>query len=254
MIDLNKRLGWKPEPPDARDVKLGAHLALRLPDSLPNTISLREKQSPVRDQGETNSCTGFALAALREYLEIVDQERGNPEATKGFLSPLFIYNKEREREGTLEIDCGAYLRDGLKILQKWGVPKEEHFPFLPENIKISPFVGEASYLHCIYAYMKIACLQEAKIALAMKLPVVCGLSIYENWDLPIVWKQGLIPDPQGRVVGGHAVLLVGYNDEKQQLTYKNSWGEQWGDRGYFHTDYNYFEKNGADFWTVLQWR
>lgn len=253
MSDLKKRLGWKPDPPDARDMKLKAYPRFIMASlrKIPSLVSLRSEQSPVRNQVDMGSCTGYALSALREYLENIDE---GSEVTKGALSPLFIYNMERMLEGTFDFDGGAYIRTGMKVLCKYGVPIEEEFPSTWDNFRVTPTPSDSSRKHAVYAYMALSGLHEIKIALSMKLPVVCGVSIYSNWELPIVEKEGLIPEPQGSFLGGHAVLIVGYNDELQTLECKNSWGVEWGDDGYFTISYAYLAHSASSFWTCLRWR
>lgn len=252
---LKKRMGWKPSLPDARDFKLRAYpMFIRQSKKIPVKKSLREMQSEVRDQGDMGSCTGYAICSCREYLERVDQKTGGKEVTLDLLSPQFIYNMERLMEGTFESDEGAYIRNGVKVLNKYGVPKESDFPYGWDNFKKQPVPDDGSRLHTVYAYMALHSLQEIKISIAMGLPVVCGVTIYSNWELPIVWTRGLVPDPSGSAMGGHAVLIVGYDDETEMLEFKNSWGKAWGDDGYFFTSYRYVEHSARDFWTLLKWR
>ena len=54
------------------------------------------------------------------------------------------------------------------------------------------------------------------------------------------------------VLGGHAVLAVGYDDKGECLIVRNSWGENWGQKGYFQMPYGYVvgKKLAQDFWTI----
>ena len=58
--------------------------------------------------------------------------------------------------------------------------------------------------------------------------------------------------PSGGVLGGHAVLAVGYDDAKQQFIFRNSWSKKWGKAGYGFMQYAYLiDANLADdYWTV----
>ena len=53
-------------------------------------------------------------------------------------------------------------------------------------------------------------------------------------------------------IGGHAVVGVGYDDAKQWFIVRNSWGGQWGMKGYFTLPYAYLtdENLASDFWTI----
>jgi C1A family cysteine protease len=54
------------------------------------------------------------------------------------------------------------------------------------------------------------------------------------------------------MIGGHAVMAVGYDDEKKHFIIQNSWGTEWGDKGFFYMPYDYAANSdlAADFWTI----
>jgi C1A family cysteine protease len=61
-----------------------------------------------------------------------------------------------------------------------------------------------------------------------------------------------MPGPDEEVLGGHAVLAVGYDDSAECFIVRNSWGSGWGKKGYFTMPYSYLlEQNlSDDFWTI----
>jgi C1A family cysteine protease len=69
-----------------------------------------------------------------------------------------------------------------------------------------------------------------------------------------VAQTGIMPMPQQseKLMGGHAVLCVGYDDAKKVFIIRNSWGDQWGDKGYFYMPYSYATNTdlATDFWTI----
>jgi C1A family cysteine protease len=90
-------------------------------------VDLRPFMPPVFDQGELGSCTANALCGLRQYYAMKHND-------KTALSRLYLYWHERELEGTVYEDSGAYLRDGMKVLKKLGVCPEKHFPYVSEKV------------------------------------------------------------------------------------------------------------------------
>jgi C1A family cysteine protease len=88
--------------------------------------------------------------------------------------------------------------------------------------------------------------------LAQGFPFVFGFSVYESFKS--IDKNGIMPMPtfSEQRLGGHAVMAVGYNDEKQYFIVRNSWGINWGDNGYFYMPYTYItdRNRSIDFWTI----
>ena len=89
-----------------------------------------------------------------------------------------------------------------------------------------------------------------KTALAESLPVVIGIDVYESFESDEVAKTGIVPIPgkKEQLLGGHAVCVVGYDDSKNWLIVRNSWGTSWGNKGYFYLPYKYHDLLG-DMWT-----
>ncbi len=97
-------------------------------------------------------------------------------------------------------------------------------------------------------------LNQMKGCLASGYPFVFGFTVYESFESEQVAKDGHapMPKPGEQVLGGHAVLAVGYDDVNQWFIVRNSWGTGWGMQGYFTLPYAYLTNRGlaSDFWTV----
>ncbi len=93
-----------------------------------------------------------------------------------------------------------------------------------------------------------------KGCLAAGYPFVIGFSVYESFESKKVAKTGHapMPGPHEKMLGGHCVLAVGYNDAHQHFILRNSWGAGWGMEGYFTLPYSYLldENLSTDFWTI----
>jgi C1A family cysteine protease len=248
----NRSFPLKKEKRDLRDYHFMS-TAFKSPEELPKKVDLRSEMSPIVDQGSLGSCTANAIASgLREYLLMSSQENWAE------LSRLFLYWHERQLEGHISEDSGAYIRDGMKVLQKIGVCPEVDYPYIISNFRDTP-VREAE-LHAanyrISDYHRIADLYALKAALAESLPVVIGMQLFESFQSPEAAATGKIPIPKKskeRVLGGHAMLAVGYEDRGKSghVIVRNSWGTAWGDQGYCYMPYKMFQDPDSlmDMWT-----
>jgi C1A family cysteine protease len=266
MPELRERrighYGWTPDLPDARDHLFAAPLAAIGP--LPASMDLRPKCPPVYDQGRIGSCTANSIAGAFEFLLL---NEGQQDFTP---SRLFIYYNERVIEHTVHTDSGAQLRDGVKSVAQLGVCPETEWPYddtpppsdgapWPPNAEAGKKPTKQCYTdalkHTVKSYQRVARgLTQMKGCLAQGYPFVFGFTVYESFESQQVAKTGIVPMPASgeQVLGGHAVLAVGYNDADQRFIVRNSWGTGWGDAGYFHMPYAYLTDAGlaSDFWTL----
>ena len=256
------RYGWVRDIPDPRDHKF----AVRHEDfaNLPTSVDLRPKCPPVYNQGQIGSCTANSLAGAFEF-DLLKQ--GITDFTP---SRLFIYWCERAVEGSTAYDAGAQIRDGVKVLAKLGVPPEPEWPYddtpadfegrFPSNARAgqkppAQVFADATHNEAL-VYQRVAQdVNHLRSALAGGFPVAFGFTVFSSFESPEVAATGVAPMPQpgDQVLGGHAVLIVGYDDAKQVFTVRNSWGAGWGDSGYFTLPYAYVTNPelASDFW-VLQ--
>jgi C1A family cysteine protease len=243
-----KWYGWLPDLPDYRDYLYSA-IAPRLA-TLPKQVDLRSKCSPVENQGALGSCTANALIGAVEFLERKD---GVPFVD---LSRLFVYYNERVIEGSVREDSGAFLRDGIKSLAKQGVCPEKQWPYRLAAFARKParVCYTAARKHQITSYHRITTTDEMRICLADGFPFVFGFTVYSAFESDAVAQSGVLnmPAKAEQVVGGHAVLAVGYDDTAQRFFARNSWGTDWGRQGYFTIPYAYLADRNLsdDFWTI----
>jgi C1A family cysteine protease len=250
------RYGWVPDLPDQRDHTYAAPVvALK---ALPARVDLRKACPPVYDQGALGSCTGNAIAAAVQF-----SRRKQAKRPDFVPSRLFIYYNERKIEGTVNQDSGAQIRDGVKSVANQGVCPETSWPYdarpYPPNplltVEPNPQCYKEALKYKVIAYQRITrALTQMKGCIASGKPFVFGFTVYESFESPGVAKTGVVPMPTSTdaVIGGHAVLAVGYDDPSHRFIVRNSWGTKWGMKGYFTMPYAYLlEPNlSDDFWTI----
>ncbi len=240
--------GWLPDRPDQRDMYYSAIAAP--PKKLPSSVDLRPACSSVENQGQLGSCTANALVGNLEFLE---KKTGKP-ATD--LSRLFIYYNERALEGNVDQDSGAMIRDGIKTLAKQGVCEESRWPYVTTKFSVKPPAAcyKQGLQHQITSYHRVVTLQEMRMCLAEGYPFVFGFTVYESFESPAVAKTGRLnlPKPSEKSLGGHAVMAAGYDDATKRFLIRNSWGTDWGMKGYFTIPYAYLDNRNLsdDFWTI----
>lgn len=244
------RYGWVPDLPDHRDhvYEPPKGLGRRLPEE----VDLRRRMPPVYTQDDLNSCTANAVAAVVQCIHRMQGE-------EDFMpSRLGIYYMERKLEHSIGFDCGAMLRDGIKVVRKFGVWPEAMQPYILSRFKRPPskaclaFGLEHQAIH--YARIDHRDLKLVKRRLASGLPFVFGFTVYSGFETPQVRKHGILSLPKDgeKCEGGHAVVAVGYSDARKALLVRNSFGPQWGRGGHFWMPYAYATHGdlAEDFWAI----
>lgn len=241
---MNK-FGWLPDLPDVRD---RLHKATST-EPLPEYVDLRSLCPTVYDQGNLGSCVANAVGAAYELLLLKDGEKPDFHPSR-----LFTYYNARIAIGTVRSDSGCMIRDAIKSVVKDGVCPETIWPYRTAAFSQKPpqsCYAEAKK-HQALVYERVGqddvslkrCLYEGY-------PISFGFAVYQNFGLD--WKH-VMNVPEGRVRGGHAVLMVGYDDALNAFIVRNSWGSAWGEDGYFWMPYEYaFSPSFADdFWVLKE--
>jgi len=223
------------------------HLTFR--GTLPGSVDQRAQQAPVYDQGDLGSCTAFSMGkGMREYMQRKNGEKLVP------LSALWLYYEERVLMGTVNEDSGANMIDGINVLRDQGNAVETAWPYATAQFKVkAPAAAyEGAAAHKIASATELAELADIKVALANGQPVVFGFMVYSSFQR--IGKNGVMPMPKPNesILGGHAVHAVGYDDAKQALIVRNSWGKGWGDQGYFYMPYTFAadKEKAMEWWTA----
>ena len=270
-------MGWLPDYPDFRDYtpdnqKISTFFEGRKIFSIskiPSTILIPEDDfSPVENQGSLGSCTANAGVGLMEYYQ---------NKTKGKfidMSRLFLYKVTRNLLGWTG-DTGAFLRTTMQAMVAFGSCPESYWPYDVQDFEKEPpaflyaFADEFETVR----YFRIDppgtsrqdLLQRIKSMINRKMPMMFGFSVYNS--ISQANSNGEIPYPcsTDRMVGGHAVVAMGYDDNKEiinrncgektrgAIKIRNSWGTGWGAKGYGWLPYDYILNNLADdWWSILR--
>lgn len=245
---LKHAYGWIPDFPDQRDFPY-ISLALAIP-LLPKAVDLRKYCTSIENQLSLGSCTAFALVGNLEYIK---QKKVRKDLN---FSKLFLYYNERVMRNNEDFDSGASLRDGIKSLVKKGDCLEKFWPYKIRKFRVKPpeYAYENALDFQIKSYYRITALSEMKHTISQGFPFVFGFGVYESFESEIVARTGMVPlpRPDETVLGGHAVMAVGYDDGNNYFIVRNSWGKDWGDGGYFYMPYDYLANRNlsSDFWTI----
>jgi C1A family cysteine protease len=250
---MTRRYGWVPDLPDHRDLYYRYVPKGFQPLQLPPKVDLRAQCPPVYDQGDLGSCTANAIGAAHQFEQIRQKQ------TRGSFVPsrLFIYYNERVVLGTVDEDSGAMLRDGIKSVVRQGVCPEPEWPYVISRFTSKPSIKAYRHAldHQVLKYQRLRqTVGDFETCIAAGHPFVFGFSVYESFETPSVAKAAVVPmpGPGERLLGGHAVLAVGYDRPARQIIVRNSWGEAWGEKGHCYMPYDYLANSdlAADFWTI----
>lgn len=262
MNRLQRKYCWKQQKIDARDYKFSNRFKLNTL-RIPSKVDLRTQYTlpDPYDQGSLGSCTANAVGFCYHFNEIVQKN------DYIFMpSRLFIYYNERVIQGTVNEDSGAEIRDGIKTINKTGVCDEKIWPYNINKFTTKPTqncYNQALLNKSISYYAVDQDLISLKTAIVGGFPIAFGFYVYASFESQNVEDTGVVPMPNTkveRILGGHAVVIVGFDDtrvmpdkSKGCFIVRNSWGDNWGDHGYFYMPYAYVtSKLSSDFWVITE--
>jgi C1A family cysteine protease len=218
------KYGLIPDDVDERDYMYGRIFAV---GAVPKSVDLRLMQSPVKNQGQTPACVGFSSASMKDYQEGLEHKR------------LFDFDGGWVYDECKKID--GYSGEGTQIRYAMRVLADEG---------CQEVGGAVEKKYCVKNYARISTKPEMKHALATSGAFVIGVDVYQSFEDT---ADGVIPvpGPDDQYLGGHAICVVGYDDTKKWFIVKNSWGPDWGDKGYCYLPYNFIDGYARDMWIAV---
>lgn len=218
---------------------------------LPQKVDLSPYCPQVRNQGDIFSCVGWAVGygAMTIRRAIRENWTDKTTITQNAYSALFIYNQIREG------NCrqGASLSKAMEFLRQTGDCPANVFDFDTEDCAKIPdaSVKALAIQDTISDYLTLFGLQDdarskiwkVKRALAQQEPVIIGMAIRQNFyqlNKARFWWPDL---GNTNPAGGHAMTVVGYDDQLQAFLLFNSWGTNWGEQGYIRVKYDAFAEH-----------
>jgi C1A family cysteine protease len=209
-------------------------------------VDLREWASPVEEQRQLGSCTAQAVVGAYELLtkmhypdQFVD------------LSRLFLYYNARKLSGDINEDIGAYISTAIEAVKTYGLCREDLWPYDPSKFDVEPayICYRDARKRTIEKVYEITSHEEIINMLDQWHPVVVGVAVYSDFNkvnnVDTILKM---PRDNEEPIGSHAMCIVGYDDSKQQFLLRNSFGDDWGEGGYFWVPYEYADANFSDMW------
>lgn len=272
-------MGWLPDYPDFRDFTIEndsvktmlakTGVATSTGVARQATVDLRAWCSPIENQGSIGSCTANAGVAMVEYFE-----------RRAFgkhidASRLFLYKSTRNLLHWTG-DTGAFLRSTMGALALFGVPPEEYWQYVVADFDKEPpaFCYSFAQNYQAISYYRLdppgtaanVLLNQIKTNLAAGLPLMFGFTVYSSYTQATSTGKIPYPTPGEKIIGGHAIVAVGYDDNIKikntfpnatettgALLIRNSWGTGWGSSGYGWLPYEYVKKGLAvDWWSLLK--
>eukprot|EP00931_Biecheleriopsis_adriatica_P066260 TRINITY_DN40654_c0_g1_i1.p1 TRINITY_DN40654_c0_g1~~TRINITY_DN40654_c0_g1_i1.p1 ORF type:complete len:1053 (+),score=157.64 TRINITY_DN40654_c0_g1_i1:35-3193(+) len=211
--------------------------------SLPDSMDLRGYCSLPDAQGKTNTCVAFAVSGAVEllsnqYAEACGESREKSSGAFMDSSPLFIYYNAKK---THTRDTGVSLYAAIDAVRRKGACKEETWRFAKSRVLQKPPAEafEEGARHQLLQYKSIPVnLDAMKATLAKGYGIVTGLALCKKFHQAskggnVGWGTGHEYKPGYN----HGMLIVGYSDRRNAFIYRNSWGRNMGDRGYYYVDY-----------------
>ncbi|MEM1323575.1 MAG: C1 family peptidase [Bacteroidota bacterium] len=253
-----------PTPEQLKKIPYAPSFGLPPNIQLPEKVDLSVDMPPIGHQGAQGSCTAFTVVySLKSYQEKKEKNWNFVEGGKTrydrICSPAFVFNMAKWLTNNQNCAGGIHFAEAFKVLRDYGTAFWKDFPYDPNNCTKVPdkTTIEKAKVNKISAAQALtpANLAEIKYNLWAKKPVMLGVSLESDFQAKgfeaFKNKTHYTYQLRGPIFTYyHAMLCVGYDDNKKVFKVMNSWGNQWGNAGYVDIPYSVFVKAVRESYTM----
>lgn len=243
---VERRLNWKRQVKDPRDLVIPTHDAAMMAALPPSATTLHRAQPKIRDQGSLGSCTQNAGAEAMGFVYQV--LTGKPDPMFSRLFGYYFCRVKMEGVPATE-DSGCQVRDVFRTYRRFGLCLESMWQYDVSKFAVapSPEAQAEALQHQALTFYACLTLHAIKKSIADGWPVIFGFDCFESLDSAETARTGRIAMPKygERSIGGHCMLIDTFNDSTHEVSGMNSWSEEWGDKGRFHMSYDYVTQGYA---------
>jgi C1A family cysteine protease len=213
-------------------------------NQLPISFDLSDDMPPVRSQGSQGSCVSWAVGYyLKSYHEHIEKgsDYGIGNDYDGVYSPAFLYNVVKSNG----CDGGSTIVENLDRVKNIGIATWKDMPYDEKDCDTQPSYTAIENSKCakILSYERVE-IEDIKYYISNGNPIIIAIKVYDNFVKPeVVNGEYFYKTYQQRGdQGGHAIVVVGYDNNRNAFKIINSWGRDWGNDGFLWIDYDVFSK------------
>jgi C1A family cysteine protease len=186
--------------------------------------------TPITNQSSCGSCVAFgSLAAVEGTMRV---KRNDPDFQVN-LSEAHLFYCHAATQGR-NCDNGWWVDPALEACKNIGVADEDCYPYTPGNQQCKACSDWQNRVTKISSWSKLTTAADMKTWLSTKGPVAACFKVYDDF---YAYRSGIYSHVTGNFLGGHCVCTIGYNDTDGYWICKNSWGDKWGEKGFFRIAY-----------------
>ena len=212
--------------------------------NLPAAYDLAANMPPVGDQGPEGSCTAWAVAyAARSYFGKIAKglsytTTDGKQNDESLFSPAFVYNQTNGG-----VDGGSTVTGALDLVQTKGVCTLKDMPYQAGNYKLQPTADQLQKAAAFKIKKWGRITIDAKtfkrflyfdypVLVAAGMDAINPLAASSKINGEYLWKS-----PKTTLSAFHAMVIVGFDDNRKAFKVQNSWSKAWGNQGYIWLDY-----------------